>query len=54
MTYGGLDYLSLRTFTRRKPPSVTAVGKKIGVGKESDIYLVRDGDEEKRVLKLHR
>lgn len=54
LTYGGLDYLSLRTFTRRKPASVASVGKKIGVGKESDIYLVRDDAEEKRVLKLHR
>lgn len=54
LTYGGLDYLSLRTFSRRKPASVAAVGKKIGVGKESDIYIVKDESGLERVLKLHR
>ncbi|KAK8850692.1 hypothetical protein IAR55_004612 [Kwoniella newhampshirensis] len=54
LTYGGLDYLSLRTFSRRKPASVHSVGNKIGVGKESDIYIVADETGEKRVLKLHR
>ncbi|BEI82738.1 hypothetical protein CcaverHIS002_0306060 [Cutaneotrichosporon cavernicola] len=54
LTYGGLDYLALKTFNKRKPPSVAGVGCKIGVGKESDIYLVQDGEGEKRVLKLHR
>ncbi|CAK9783322.1 RIO1-domain-containing protein [Cutaneotrichosporon oleaginosum] len=54
LTYGGLDYLALKTFHKRKPPSVSGVGSKIGVGKESDIYLVQDGEGEKRVLKLHR
>lgn len=54
LTYGGLDYLALKTFNKRKPPSVAGVGSKIGVGKESDIYLVQDGEGEKRVLKLHR
>ncbi|WVQ70804.1 hypothetical protein IAR50_000326 [Cryptococcus sp. DSM 104548] len=54
LTYGGLDYLSLRTFSRRKLPSVHSVGNKIGVGKESDIYVVASEEGEKRVLKLHR
>lgn len=54
LTYGGADYLSLRTFSRRTPPSVYSVGKKIGVGKESDIYVVADQEGEKRVLKIHR
>lgn len=54
LTYGGLDYLALRTFSRRKPPSVASVGKKIGVGKESDIYVVKDEERDSRVLKLHR
>ncbi|WWD20863.1 hypothetical protein CI109_105340 [Kwoniella shandongensis] len=54
LTYGGLDYLSLRTFSRRKPASVHSVGNKIGVGKESDIYIVADETGEKRCLKLHR
>ncbi|KAE8539794.1 hypothetical protein D1P53_003731 [Cryptococcus gattii VGV] len=54
LTYGGLDYLALRTFSRRKPPSVHSVGTRIGVGKESDIYVVADEHGEKRVLKMHR
>lgn len=54
LTYGGLDYLALRTFVKRKPPSVASVGKKVGVGKESDIYVVQDPLLEKRILKLHR
>lgn len=54
LTYGGLDYLALRTFSRRKPPSVHSVGTRIGVGKESDIYVVADERGEKRVLKMHR
>jgi len=54
LTYGGLDWLSLRTFSNRKPASVAAVGSKIGVGKESDIYVVKGEDGVERVLKLHR
>jgi len=54
LTYGGLDYLALRTFSCRKIPSVSAVGQKIGVGKESDIYLVKEDHGEERVLKIHR
>jgi RIO-like serine/threonine protein kinase len=30
------------------------VGKKIGVGKESDIYIVKDDTGEQRILKLQR
>ena len=54
LTYGGLDYLALRTFSRRKTPSVSAVGQKIGVGKESDIYLVKGDSGDERVLKIQR
>ncbi|OCF35915.1 atypical/RIO/RIO2 protein kinase [Kwoniella heveanensis BCC8398] len=54
LTYGGLDYLALRTFSRRKTPSVYSVGQRIGVGKESDIMVVADESGEKRVLKMHR
>ncbi|KAK1923118.1 putative Rio2p serine kinase [Papiliotrema laurentii] len=54
LTYGGLDWLSLRTFSKRTPASVAAVGNKIGVGKESDIYVVKGEDGVERVLKLHR
>lgn len=30
------------------------MGNKIGVGKESDIYVVKGEDGTERVLKLHR
>jgi RIO-like serine/threonine protein kinase len=33
LTYGGYDYLALRTFSKRD--TVHAVGNQIGVGKES-------------------
>ena len=52
LTYGGLDYLALRTFSRRKTPSVSAVGQKIGV--ESDIYLVKGDSGDERVMKIQR
>ena len=52
MTYGGYDYLALKTFSRRN--TVVSVGNQIGVGKESDIYIVADADGNQRVLKLQR
>lgn len=52
MVYAGYDYLALRTFSNRG--SVLSVGNQIGVGKESDIFVVADADEEQVVLKLHR
>nr|XP_019007795.1 Atypical/RIO/RIO2 protein kinase [Kwoniella pini CBS 10737]OCF46576.1 Atypical/RIO/RIO2 protein kinase [Kwoniella pini CBS 10737] len=54
LTYGGLDYLALRTFSRRKLPSIHSVGTRVGVGKESDIMIVADESGEKRILKMHR
>jgi RIO kinase 2 len=33
---------------------VVQVGRKIGVGKESDIFIVRNADETELALKLHR
>jgi hypothetical protein len=54
LTYGGLDYLALKSFSRRKPATCAAVGKKIGVGKESDVYVVEDEGGERRILKLER
>ena len=38
MTYGGYDFLALKAFSSRE--TVVSVGQQIGVGKESDIYLV--------------
>lgn len=52
MTYGGLDYLALYTFMKRK--SAYSIGNQIGVGKESDIYVVADETGTQRVLKIHR
>lgn len=52
LTYGGYDFLALRAFSKRD--SVSAVGRRIGVGKESDIYIVSSPENESRVLKIHR
>lgn len=34
--------------------NIVAVGRQIGVGKESDVYEVVNGQDEILVLKLHR
>ncbi|ORZ33633.1 RIO1 family-domain-containing protein [Catenaria anguillulae PL171] len=52
LTYGGYDYLALHTFAARG--TVYSVGNQIGVGKESDIYIVADEHGHQRVLKIHR
>ncbi|KAF2143831.1 uncharacterized protein K452DRAFT_350232 [Aplosporella prunicola CBS 121167] len=52
LTYGGLDYLALNT--HRKQDNVFSVGNQIGVGKESDIYVVAAPSGVQRVLKIHR
>ncbi|EWC45359.1 serine kinase rio2 [Drechslerella stenobrocha 248] len=52
LTYGGLDYLALNTFIKRK--SVYSIGNQVGVGKESDIYVVADETGTQRILKIHR
>ncbi|KAJ3103417.1 Kinesin-associated protein 3 [Phlyctochytrium planicorne] len=52
LTYGGYDYLALRSFSKRG--SIHSVGNQIGVGKESDIYIVANENGEQMVLKLHR
>lgn len=52
MTYGGYDYLALKTLAKRE--ILFSVGHQIGVGKESDIYLVADQDGNQHVLKIHR
>lgn len=38
LTYGGYDFLALKAFSSRE--TVISIGQQIGVGKESDIYLV--------------
>lgn len=52
LTYGGLDYLALNT--HRKSSAIYSVGNQIGVGKESDIYVVASNSGVQRVLKIHR
>ncbi|KIY47022.1 RIO1-domain-containing protein, partial [Fistulina hepatica ATCC 64428] len=52
LTYGGYDYLAMRALSKRD--SMYSVGNQIGVGKESDIYVVADADGNQMVLKLHR
>ena len=52
LTYGGLDYLALNTL--RKGKWVYSVGNQIGVGKESDIYVVANETGKNCVLKIHR
>lgn len=52
LTYGGYDYLALKTCSKRS--SIFSVGNQIGVGKESDIYIVANEDDQQRVLKIHR
>ncbi|KAK3936378.1 hypothetical protein QBC46DRAFT_241499, partial [Diplogelasinospora grovesii] len=52
LTYGGLDYLALHTYSSKKV--VYSVGSRIGVGKESDIMIVADDSGKQLVLKIHR
>ncbi|KAI9502192.1 Serine/threonine-protein kinase rio2 [Coemansia spiralis] len=52
LVYAGYDYLALKTMSKRG--SVVSVGNQIGVGKESDIFVVAGENDEEVVLKLHR
>lgn len=52
LTYGGLDYLALNT--HRKASTIFSLGNQIGVGKESDIYVVAAETGATLVLKIHR
>ncbi|KAL7645592.1 UNVERIFIED_CONTAM: hypothetical protein RMT77_003978 [Armadillidium vulgare] len=52
LTNLGYDFLALKVLTSRD--HISGVGTQIGVGKESDIYLVRNSDEETLCMKLHR
>ncbi|KAM6965185.1 serine/threonine-protein kinase RIO2 [Aplochiton taeniatus] len=49
---GGYDYLALKTFCSREV--LISVGNQMGVGKESDIYIVASPEGEQYALKLHR
>ncbi|KAA0169938.1 hypothetical protein FNF28_01728 [Cafeteria roenbergensis] len=52
LTYGGYDFLALRAMVKRG--TISGIGRRIGVGKESDIYLATNADGEELALKLHR
>jgi len=52
LTYLGYDFLALRTFLARN--TLAGVGRQIGVGKESDIFVVIDEEENEMCLKMHR
>lgn len=52
LIYGGYDYLALKTFSSRDV--LASVGNQMGVGKESDIYIVANEEDKQLALKLHR
>lgn len=52
LTNLGYDYLALKALSSQD--LVHSVGNKIGVGKESDIYLAANAVGEEMVLKIHR
>ena len=52
LTYGGYDFLAMRTFAKRD--TVYSVGNQIGTGKESDIYVVADEEGNVNCMKIHR
>ncbi|KAM6930408.1 serine/threonine-protein kinase RIO2 [Xenentodon cancila] len=52
LNYGGYDYLALKTLCSREV--ILSVGNQMGVGKESDIYIVASPNDEQYALKLHR
>ncbi|XP_070689744.1 serine/threonine-protein kinase RIO2 [Pempheris klunzingeri] len=52
LNYGGYDYLALKTMCSREV--IISVGNQMGVGKESDIYIVASPNGEQYALKLHR
>ncbi|XP_005184054.1 uncharacterized protein LOC101893533 [Musca domestica] len=52
LTNTGYDYLALKSLTLRG--SVSSFGNQIGIGKESNIYVVADEEGKPICLKLHR
>ncbi|XP_063215631.1 serine/threonine-protein kinase RIO2 isoform X2 [Bacillus rossius redtenbacheri] len=52
LTNQGYDYLALKTLSSRGV--IASFGNQIGVGKESNIYVVADEEGVPRCLKLHR
>nr|CAG4650080.1 EOG090X04DJ [Sida crystallina] len=52
LTNLGYDYLALKTLVKRDV--IHSFGNQIGVGKESDVYIVGTEDEQQLCLKIHR
>lgn len=52
LTNAGYDYLALHSLTKRN--IIASFGNQIGVGKESNIYIVADSEGQEICLKLHR
>eukprot|EP00871_Galdieria_phlegrea_P004145 jgi/Galph1/4731/GphlegSOOS_G3369.1 len=52
LTYVGYDFLALNAFVRRG--LISSVGDKVGVGKESDVFIAQNSAGEKLILKFHR
>ncbi|XP_076249408.1 RIO kinase 2 [Calliopsis andreniformis] len=52
LTNAGYDYLALKVLAQRG--TVSSFGNQIGVGKESNIYIVADEEGNPVCLKLHR
>ncbi|NXX83309.1 RIOK2 kinase, partial [Urocolius indicus] len=52
LTNAGYDFLALKTLSSRQV--ISSVGNQMGVGKESDIYIVANEEEKQFALKLHR
>lgn len=52
LTNAGYDYLALKTLSSRQV--IESVGNQMGVGKESDIYIVANEEGQQFALKLHR
>lgn len=52
LTNSGYDYLALKALTSRG--IIHSVGNQIGVGKESDLYIVADEKDHQYAMKLHR
>jgi len=52
LTYKGFDFLALRALCARG--TITGVGRRIGVGKESDVHVCSGPNGETYAIKLHR
>jgi RIO kinase 2 len=52
LTYNGFDFLALRALAARG--TIIGVGRRLGVGKESDVHFCQGPNNEQYALKLHR